>query len=68
MVHELMEDRRTFIRVATVIFALVALLHLSRILLGGGVAVYTWEVPFWVSWVAILVSGYLAYAGYKLQR
>ncbi|MBI2612443.1 hypothetical protein HYW59_01350 [Candidatus Kaiserbacteria bacterium] len=63
-----MMPHKTYMTVSTAIFALVALLHLARVLFGWGMAIYTWEIPFWASWVALLAAGYLAYSGYKLQK
>jgi hypothetical protein len=30
--------------------------------------VNTWAVPMWVSWVALLIAGFLAFEGFRLSR
>lgn len=55
-------------QVSTAIFALVALLHAARVLLGWDMIVATWEVPVWASWLGIVAAGFLAYTGYKQQH
>ncbi len=60
--------QRMFSRIAGVIFLLIALLHALRV-------VSRWEavfegrvVPMWVSWVGVVVAGYLGYEGLRLSR
>ncbi|MEK6862518.1 MAG: hypothetical protein AABY07_11255 [Nanoarchaeota archaeon] len=42
------------------IFGLIALLHLIRIIYSIPARFGNWDAPMWVSWVAILIAGYLA--------
>jgi hypothetical protein len=67
VVVEALEDRavdqRTFNVVASVIFALVALLHLLRIYMGWPIVIGSWTAPMWVSWTGIVVGGGLSYFG-----
>ena len=60
-------DQRTFVIVASVIFALVALIHLIRIYLGWPAVIGGWSVPMWASWVYLIVAGGLAYFGLRLS-
>jgi hypothetical protein len=60
-------EQRTFVMVAGVIFALVALIHLIRICLGWPAVIGGWSVPMWASWVALIVAGGLAYFGLRLS-
>ena len=59
-------NRKTFLVAAGVIFALVALLHLSRIYLGWPIVVGSWTVPMWVSWIGLVVAGALSFFGLRL--
>jgi hypothetical protein len=59
---------KTFSLVAGVIFSLIALGHLSRLVFKWSVSLGGWAVPFWISWVALLVFAYLAYEGFRLAR
>jgi drug/metabolite transporter (DMT)-like permease len=52
--------------VTAVIFSLVALLHLVRIIFGWSAVIGGWSVPMWLSWVALIVTGALAYFGFSL--
>ena len=52
---------KMFATIAAVIFALVALLHLLRLVMGWSVVIDAWTVPMWVSWVALVVAGALSY-------
>jgi hypothetical protein len=56
-------DQRTFNVVASVIFALVALLHLLRIYMGWPIVIGSWTAPMWVSWTGFVVGGGLSYFG-----
>jgi len=59
-------DLKTFSVVAGVIFALVALLHLSRIYMGWPIVIGSWAAPMWVSWIGLVVAGSLSYFGLRL--
>lgn len=60
--------QRTFNRLAGLIFTLVAVLHALRLLLGWGAVIGGWDVPRWVSWIALGLSGYLAYRSFTLKK
>ena len=59
-------DQKTFTIVAGAIFALVALLHVLRILMGWPAVIGGWNVPMWVSWIGLVVAGGLSYFGLSL--
>jgi hypothetical protein len=46
--------------------SLIALLHLVRIIFGWSAMLGSWSVPMWLSWVALIVTGALAYFGFSL--
>jgi hypothetical protein len=54
-------DQKTFNAVASAIFAVVALAHLLRIVVGWPVIVGGWAVPMWVSWIGFVVAAGLCY-------
>jgi hypothetical protein len=54
---------KTFATIAAVIFALVALLHLLRLVMGWSIVIDSWTVPMWLSWVGLVVAGGLSYYG-----
>lgn len=47
--------------IGVALFALVAVAHLLRVVLGLEVAVGGWAVPTWISYFGILVPGALAW-------
>jgi hypothetical protein len=59
-------DQRTFNAVASVIFVVVALLHLLRIYMGWPIVIASLTVPMWVSWIGLVVAGSLSYFGLSL--
>jgi hypothetical protein len=59
-------DQKTFALLTGIIFALVALLHLLRIYMGWSAVIGGWTLPMWVSWLALVVAGGLAYFGISL--
>ncbi len=59
-------SRRAYLLVTAVIFSLIALLHLVRIIFGWSVMLASWSMPMWLSWVALIVTGALAYFGFSL--
>lgn len=53
---------------AGVIFAIIAVLHVLRIVFGWEAMIAGWSVPMWLSWIALLIAGYLGYTGFMLSR
>lgn len=52
--------------VTGVIFALVALGHLLRLLMEPTIAIGSWQFPVWMSVVALIVTGFLSYEGFRV--
>jgi len=61
-------NQRAFSMVAGVLFVLVAVIHALRIANGALVIVENVSIPMWVSWIPIVIAGYLAYEGIRLGR
>jgi hypothetical protein len=53
-----------FSRLAAVVFAIVALVHLFRAIAGLEIVIAGMLIPVWLSWVAAIVAGFLAYLGF----
>jgi hypothetical protein len=60
--------QKTFSLVASVIFLLVAIGHLSRLVFRWSISLGGWPVPLWINGVALLISAYLAYEGFLLAK
>lgn len=63
-----MMDRNTYAMASGVIFAAIAVLHAARIFYGWSAEIGGWAVPMWLSWAALVIAGYLAYAAWQLKR
>lgn len=61
-------SERTLLWVAGILFALIALGHLSRLAFDVHVLLGDFQIPMWVSWVGILITGYLAYSCIHFAR
>ena len=61
-------NRKTYMTVTATLFLVVAVMHLLRIILGWQVEIGGLSIPFWVSWLGVLVAGALAYFGFTQRR
>lgn len=52
------------LRLAGFIFLIVALLHLMRIAFGWNLIVGNVAVPLWLSWLGVVIAGYLSYSSF----
>ena len=63
-----MFQQKNYLLVTAVIFLIIAVLHLLRIVLGWHAEIGGWTVPMWLSWIAVLVAGFLSYSGFKFSK
>ncbi len=61
-------DQKTFSLISGFIFLLIAILHVLRIVYALDAVIGGWEVPKWISWVAIAAGVYLGYEGLRLSK
>jgi hypothetical protein len=61
-------SQRSYLFVSAVIFSLVFLLHVLRLVYGWSALIGGWMVPIWVSWIGVVVSGFLAFEGFRLRQ
>lgn len=61
-------NQRTYLKVTGLLFSVGAVVHLLRVFLGWPANLAGWDVPVWLSIVAVAVAGYLAYSAYKLMK
>ena len=61
-------NRKTYMTVTATLFLVVAIMHLLRIIFGWQVEIDVVSIPFWVSWLGVLVAGALAYLGFTQYR
>lgn len=48
------------------LFGLIALVHLLRLVNQTPAQLGSWTVPFWLSWLALIVPGFLCVWGLRL--
>lgn len=63
-----MTDHRPFTLIAVAIFALMALLHLLRLFTHFQVVLGSHVLPQWISIVALVITGGLAFGLYRESR
>ena len=56
-----------FLTVSGTIFGMIALLHLCRIVAGWPARIGTCDVPMWLSWVSVVIAGFLAFTAFRLR-
>lgn len=61
-------SRKKYCLVTAIIFAVIALLHLARLGFGWTAVLGGWSVPMWLSWLALAISAFLAWTGFRLSR
>jgi hypothetical protein len=54
--------------VTSVVFAVVGAGHLWRVVAGWPVLIGAQALPMWLSWIAIVIAGALAWAGCRVAR
>ena len=59
---------RSYAFVSSIIFLLVAVMHLLRLVLQWQVMIGDWSFPMWASILAIVVAGFLSYAGFRIYQ
>lgn len=61
-------SQKAYFKTAAFIFLVIAALHLLRLVLGWQAVFEGWIVPQWLSAIALVIAGYLAYEGFRLNR
>jgi hypothetical protein len=61
-------SKNTFALLAGTVFLIVAVTHALRLVFKWELIVAGWQVPMWVSAVAIIAAGYLAYEGFQMRK
>ncbi len=58
----------TFNTVAGTLFAMIAGLHVLRIVRHLHASIGGWIVPMWVSWAGLVLAGFLAYTAFRQKK
>ena len=60
-------NKRTYFFISGLVFAIVAVVHLWRIINQFEVVIGTWSAPMVVSWIGFIAAGILSYCGFTLM-
>lgn len=61
-------NKRTYFLISGLVFAIVAVVHLLRVINQFQVIIGTWSAPMAASWIGLIVAGILSYCGFTLMR
>ena len=61
-------SKNTYAQLAAAIFLIVAVVHALRLIFKWVVLIGGWQVPMWVSAVAIVITAYLSYEGFRVSQ
>ncbi len=64
--RERTSKEKIFHNIAGTIFALVAILHLSRLLFGWRFIIGSWLVPYWLNGLGVVITIFLAYLSFHI--
>lgn len=53
---------------AGVVFGVVSLAHLLRLAFGLDIVIGSFYAPGWLSWVGVIITGYLSYSSFHFAR
>lgn len=61
-------DKNKALMIAAVIFGVIAVLHLLRSILSWPASIAGWDVPLWLSYITVVVAGYLAWSMHSASK
>mgnify|MGYP001587361355 FL=1 len=61
-------DKNQSLMLAAAVFGIIALLHLLRSIFSWPARIANFDVPLWLSYIAVVVAGYLAWLMYNASK
>ena len=58
-------DKKAYNTITAALFLVIAVTHLLRIIFGWSAQIGGLDIPVWVSWLAVVIAGALAYFGFR---
>ena len=58
-------DQKTYNTITAALFLIIAVAHLLRIIFGWAAQIGGLDISVWVSWLALVAAGALAYFGFR---
>ena len=59
---------RTFVLISSVIFGIIAILHLLRVIFVWDAQIGSLNISVWSSWIALIIAGFLSITGFNLIK
>lgn len=60
--------QEAYIKVTGLIFSVITILHVLRLIFGWDAVLGGWQVPVWLSFIAVALGGFLAYSAFKFSK
>ena len=60
-------NKQTYFFISGLVFAIVAIVHLLRVINQFQVVIGTWSAPMIASWIGLIAAGILSYCGFTLM-
>ncbi len=60
--------KKTYFHISATVFTVVALMHVSRLVLGWQIIIGGFFIPLWASALGLIFAGALAYYGWLLEN
>ena len=57
-----------YFKITGIIFLIIFILHLIRLIYKWDVQFNNIIIPLWVSWMFLVISGYLVFSAFKLSK
>ena len=61
-------SKKTFIKICTLIFFIIGVIHLLRLIFAWQITAQGWIIPMWISIIGTIVPIYLAYSGFRYWK
>jgi len=58
-------NQKSYNSITGFVFLVVTIVHLLRVLNGWDISIHTFDMPIWVSWIGVLLAGYLTSQGLR---
>ncbi|HEY4496930.1 MAG TPA: hypothetical protein VI432_02170 [Candidatus Paceibacterota bacterium] len=59
---------KQYLQISGSLFLIIGSVHFLRIIYGWEASVAGWSVPMWISWLALLLAGYLSFNAFSLSK
>ena len=61
-------NKKTYYISSSILFMIVAIAHAVRAIAGWELIIEGTTIPLWMSWVAVVLTGYLAIRGFSYAK